>query len=91
MPSCSQTVLIPNRLGLHARAAIKLIELAQSYQAEITVSNGEKEVSADGVMGLLLLESAQGQNVTISAKGEDAQQALEAVCGLIAQKFDEQE
>ncbi len=88
---CSQTVLIQNRLGLHARAAIKLVELAQSFDAQVTISNGDKEVIADGVMGLLLLESAQGQRVTIQAKGTQASQALTAVCALIEQKFDEEE
>lgn len=88
---CSQTVLIQNRLGLHARAAIKLVELAQSFDAQVTISNGDKEVIADGVMGLLLLESSQGQHVTIQAKGTQASQALTAVCALIEQKFDEEE
>ncbi|OEF28452.1 HPr family phosphocarrier protein [Vibrio rumoiensis] len=91
MDQCQQTVLIQNRLGLHARAAIKLVELAQSFDATLTISNGEKEVTADSVMGLLLLESSQGQNIDISAKGAQAQQALSAVCALIEQKFDEEE
>ncbi|WP_165310184.1 HPr family phosphocarrier protein [Vibrio ziniensis] len=92
MPQSSRTVLIQNRLGLHARAAVKLVELAQSFEAVLTIQNQEgKEATADSVMGLLMLESAQGQNVTISAEGSQAEQALDAVCHLIEVKFDEDE
>ncbi|MGD8113008.1 HPr family phosphocarrier protein [Vibrio sp. TRT 21S02] len=86
----SRTVLIQNRLGLHARAAVKLVELAQSYQSILTIQNHEgKEATADSVMGLLMLESAQGEYVTISAEGHDASAALDAVCHLIEDKFEE--
>ncbi len=88
----SKKVLIQNRLGLHARAAVKLVELAQSYDSDITVSNQEStEMSADSVMGLIMLESAQGQYVTVTAKGDDAEKALDAVCALIEAKFEEGE
>ncbi|WP_038173602.1 MULTISPECIES: HPr family phosphocarrier protein [Vibrio] len=88
----SRTVLIQNRLGLHARAAVKLVELAQSFQAILTIQNHEgKEATADSVMGLLMLESAQGEYVTISAEGSDAEPALDAACHLIEDKFDEEE
>lgn len=103
-----RTVLIQNRLGLHARAAMKLFELAQSFQSEITISNqkgadepldieqqnstsDEVQVSADSIMGLLLLESSQGEYIKICASGEDAPQALDAVCALVEKKFDEDE
>jgi phosphocarrier protein NPr len=89
---CSKKVLIQNRLGLHARAAVKLVELAQSYQATIFVSNEEnKEMSAESVMGLIMLESAQGQYVTVSAEGSEADAALNAACELIESKFEEDE
>ncbi|HDY8040684.1 TPA: HPr family phosphocarrier protein [Vibrio vulnificus] len=88
----SRIVLIQNRLGLHARAAVKLVELAQSFAAEVTIDNEEdKTAAADSVMGLLMLESAQGQYVTIHASGEQAEQALDAICHLIEDKFEEGE
>ncbi|MDF2156014.1 HPr family phosphocarrier protein [Vibrio sp. CAU 1672] len=88
----SRKVLIQNRLGLHARAAVKLVELAQSFEAVITIDNEEDiTATADSVMGLLMLESAQGQYVVIHSSGEQAQQALDAVCLLIEDKFDEGE
>jgi phosphocarrier protein NPr len=90
MSQLSKTVLIKNRLGLHARAAIKLVELAQSFDAIVTIRSQEgKEATAEGVMGLLMLESAQGQHVTIIARGKEAAHALEAVCHLIEDRFDE--
>ncbi|MDE0550201.1 HPr family phosphocarrier protein [Vibrio sp. VP6] len=82
----SRKVLIQNRLGLHARAAVKLVELAQSFDAVVTIT-----ATADSVMGLLMLESAQGQYVTIHATGDQAELALDAVCHLIEDKFDEGE
>lgn len=86
-----QTVLIQNRLGLHARAAIKLVELAQDFDATVTIRNGDREVIADSVMGILLLDSAQGQHIDVKAQGPQAEQALSAICALIEQKFDEDE
>ncbi|MGF1697380.1 HPr family phosphocarrier protein [Vibrio kyushuensis] len=92
MQQQSRTVLIQNRLGLHARAAVKLVELAQSFDAILTIINHEgTEATADGVMGLLMLESAQGQHVTINAEGNDAINALEAICHLIEDRFEEEE
>ncbi|WED21527.1 HPr family phosphocarrier protein [Vibrio sp. JC009] len=89
---CSKRVLIQNRLGLHARAAVKLVELAQSFDADVTVCNEEqKEMGADSVMGLIMLESAQGQYVTVRSIGSEAQQALDAICHLIEDKFEENE
>ncbi|KLV06178.1 phosphate ABC transporter permease [Photobacterium aquae] len=90
MSSLSRDLFIKNRLGLHARAAIKLVELAQSFEATITISNGIKTATADSVMGLLMLESAQGQRVVVSAEGHDAATALAAVSELIEAGFDEE-
>ncbi|SMY36580.1 HPr family phosphocarrier protein [Photobacterium andalusiense] len=85
----SRELFIRNRLGLHARAAIKLVELAQSFEAVITITNGANSATADSVMGLLMLDSAQGQKIMVSAKGQDAQSALIAVTNLIEAGFDE--
>lgn len=90
MTALSRQLFIKNRLGLHARAAIKLVELAQSFEATITISNDEKSATADSVMGLLMLESAQGQEICVSANGNDAEAALSAVSELIEAGFDEE-
>ncbi|WP_318423256.1 HPr family phosphocarrier protein [Photobacterium leiognathi] len=83
-------LFIKNRLGLHARAAIKLVELAQSFSAVITVSNDDVSATADSVMGLLMLDSAQGQKIMVSAEGNDETAALEAISALIEAGFDEE-
>ncbi|WP_305818135.1 HPr family phosphocarrier protein [Photobacterium leiognathi] len=83
-------LFIKNRLGLHARAAIKLVELAQSFSAVITVSNDDVSATADSVMGLLMLDSAQGQKIMVSAEGNDENAALEAISALIEAGFDEE-
>lgn len=84
-------VLIVNKLGLHARPATQLATLANQFNAEVSIRQGEKVTSANSVLGLMLLESQQGKEVTIIAEGEQAQQALDAISDLISQKFNEQE
>ncbi|MFC3913737.1 HPr family phosphocarrier protein [Pseudaeromonas sharmana] len=91
MPRIEKQLLIVNKLGLHARAAIKLVQLTASYQATVMVSNGEKEASADSVMGLLMLEAAQGQAITVICEGSDANALMSAVEQLVADRFDESE
>ncbi|MEC6815651.1 HPr family phosphocarrier protein [Photobacterium toruni] len=86
----SRELFIRNRLGLHARAAIKLVELAQSFSAIITITNGDNSATADSVMGLLMLDSAQGQKIMVSAEGRDAKSALIAISNLIEAGFDEE-
>lgn len=86
-----KTVLISNKLGLHARAATKLAQMAMQFDAEVTIIQDEKEAPANSVLGLLLLESHQGKNIRILSEGPDAEQALNAICKLINDKFDEGE
>jgi len=89
--SVSRTVTIENKLGLHARAATKLAQLAQTFDAVITIKQSDKSANADSVMALLMLASNQGKDVTVEADGSDAEQAVDAICGLISNKFDEAE
>ena len=86
-----QTVIIENKLGLHARAATKLAQLAQQFSANVIITQSEKTANADSVMALLMLASNQGKEVTVSATGKDAEQAVESICQLISNKFDESE
>lgn len=89
--SLSRTVTIVNKLGLHARAATKLAQLSQQFAATITIHQGDKQADADSVMALLMLASNQGKQILVEANGNDAQTALDAVCLLIGNKFDEDE
>lgn len=87
----TRNLLIINKLGLHARAATKLALLSKEYDAEVTLSHHGKSASASSVMGLMLLQTCQGQEVEVSAEGADAAAALDAVEGLINNYFDEGE
>ena len=89
MTQCSQQVTIKNHLGLHIRAANKLCQLASQYTAQIIISNQHKQADASSVLALLMLGSCQGQVLTISCQGDDAQSALNAICQLVENKFDE--
>lgn len=89
MPKLERRVTIVNQLGLHARAATKLAVLAAGFDARITLFQGSKQASAASVLGLLMLESAMGKDITVIAEGVDAQPALDAICALINAKFDE--
>lgn len=85
-----ETMLISNKLGLHARAAIKLVELTVDFDATITLSNDTREATTDTVMGLLMLESAQGEYITVRAEGPDADKAFDAVKKLVGAGFNEE-
>lgn len=85
------TLTIVNKLGLHARAAAKLVTCASQFSAEITVSRGEREVNAKSIMGVMMLAAAKGSEIEICAVGEDSEQALAALSELIADRFGEDE
>lgn len=87
----NRSVLVENKLGLHARAATKLATLANTFSADITIQQEDKTAPANSVMGLMMLESYQGKTITVCCDGEDAEAALDAVCKLFADKFDEGE
>ncbi len=85
------TFLIENKLGLHARAASVLAQLAATFDARITLYQDEREAAGDSVLGLLLLESSRGKQVRVVCEGPDAEKALDAIGKLIAEKFHEAE
>ncbi|EKE85382.1 HPr family phosphocarrier protein [Idiomarina xiamenensis] len=91
MPRVSRTLTIRNKLGLHARAATKLAQLSQRFQAAVRIRQAEQEVDAASVMCLLLLASQQGKQIEVIADGDDAEQALDAITDLIEQRFEEAE
>lgn len=85
-----QTVEIKNRLGMHARPAMKLFELVQSFDAEVLLRNDSgTEAEASSVIALLMLDSAKGRMIEVEASGADEQQALAAVIELFNAGFDE--
>jgi len=86
-----QTITIQNKLGLHARATIKLVELVNDFDAKITIKHNGKQADADSVLGLMVLETCYGQEIEIVASGNEAKQAIIAVHKLIEDKFLEEE
>ncbi|ACT11329.1 PTS phosphocarrier protein NPr [Pectobacterium aroidearum] len=85
-----QTVEIKNKLGMHARPAMKLFELVQSFDAEVILRNDSgTEAEASSVIAMLMLDSAKGRLIEVEATGPDEAQALAAVIGLFEAGFDE--
>jgi phosphocarrier protein len=84
-----RTITVVNKLGLHARAAAKLVTLAQKFKCEIHVRKDGREVSGKSIMGVMMLAAAKGSRVTFRAEGPDAEKALDAIESLFARKFDE--
>lgn len=82
-------VIITNKLGLHARAATKLVKLTQQFDAKVAIVQDGKEVDASSVMCLLLLASGQGKEIEVIARGSEAQAAVDAIATLIESRFDE--
>lgn len=91
MQRIEKTLLIVNKLGLHARAATQLVQLTNKFDAEITLHQGDKQASANSVLGLMMLESHQGEEVRVVSEGVDAEAAMSAVEKLIVTKFNENE
>lgn len=87
--ACEKKIQIQNELGLHARAATKLVQLATKYPCEITVTKDGHEVNGKSIMGVLMLVASKGSWVILKAKGDQAQQAIEALAKLIDDKFGE--
>ena len=87
----SQRINIVNKLGLHARAASKLVKLASSFECELNIEKDEQSVSCKSIMGVMMLAAGCGSQVTLHADGHDAQQAMDALTNLINRRFDEDE
>jgi phosphocarrier protein len=83
-------VEIVNRLGLHARAAAKLVHTAGGYRSRVTLMKDGEEVDAKSILGILLMAAAQGSQLTIRCDGQDEEEAMRAVTGLIGNRFDEE-
>jgi len=87
----SATANICNTRGLHARASAKFVKTASSFESEIHVTRDGSTVDARSIMGLLMLGAGNGCTIDISAEGEDAQSAIDALLDLVARRFDEGE
>ncbi|MGP1678410.1 MAG: HPr family phosphocarrier protein [Burkholderiales bacterium] len=82
---------ICNKLGLHARAAAKLTQLASAFQSEIWLTRNGRRVNAKSIMGVMMLAAGRGATIGIETDGSDADAALQAIIRLIIEKFGENE
>lgn len=83
-------ISVINRLGLHARASAKLVQLLGGFKAQATLISGGREVNAKSIMGVLLLAAGQGSTVILRVDGPDEADALAATEALFARRFDEE-
>ena len=91
MSGASRTVLIVNKRGLHARASAKLVTLASIQPVSLQVEKDGSSVTATSIMGLMMLGAAMGDSITISAEGDEAAAAVDAIAELVETKFGESE
>lgn len=82
---------IINKRGLHARASAKFVQMAEKFNAELTVTRNGESVGGTSIMGLMMLSAGIGTTITVSATGPEAQAALDAITDLVAKKFGEEE
>ena len=92
MAELSRQVTIVNELGLHARAASKLVQLTSRFPVEVQIGRDDMMVNAKSILGVLMLAASKGTELVITTSGDDAvkaQEALDAVVGLINERFGE--
>jgi phosphocarrier protein len=85
----STNITVPNRAGLHARAAAKFVATAAPFQSRIELSNGEKTVDGKSILSLMLLAAPQGSELKLQLDGVDEQDALRAILALLEARFGE--
>ncbi len=90
LPEVRDTFEIINELGLHARAAARLVKLAAEFEAEVELEKDGQRANAKSIMGVLLLCGQRGSKITIIATGADAAEAVEQMGALISDRFGEE-
>ena len=78
-----KVVVIKNKLGLHARPAALFVQIANKFNSEITISKGRHKVNGKSIMGIMMLEAGSGAKVTMTANGEDAEEAIKELEALL--------
>jgi len=86
-----KTVTIKNKLGLHARAAVKFVNLANRFSASVKIVKDGNEIDGKSILGILTLAATQGSEIRLVAAGKDEESALAALVELINNRFDEKE
>jgi phosphocarrier protein len=89
MPRAERDVQVRNRLGMHARAAVRFVQIANKYRSEVKVVKDGQEANGKSIMGLLTLVAAHGVTMTLVCEGEDAEVAVAALAELVDSGFGE--
>jgi len=84
-------VEITNKLGLHARAAAKLTQVAGQFKSNVWIGRNGRRVNAKSIMGVMMLAAAMGSKVVLETEGPDEEEAMRAITQLIAGRFEEEE
>jgi phosphocarrier protein HPr len=90
MTSLSRELLIINKRGLHARASAKFVQTVEGFDAQIQVSKDGMTVGGTSIMGLMMLAASPGCTIEVTASGQQAEAALEALANLVADRFGEE-
>jgi len=86
-----KTITIKNKLGLHARAAVKFVNLTNRFGASVKVIKDGNEIDGKSILGILTLAAVQGSEIVLHVSGKDEDSALKALTDLINNRFDERE
>ena len=86
-----RSVTIINKLGLHARAAAKLVTLASNYSSDVDIARKDQSVNGKSIMGVMMLAASKGTKLLIRTSGSDEQEAADRLVKLVAEKFGEDE
>ena len=86
----TKKLMVLNRLGLHARAAAKVVSTANKFESTIIITKDGKNADARSIMKLLMLSASQGSSISIEVNGSDQNDAMKSIERLFNNKFDEQ-
>lgn len=89
MARATRILRIVNEMGVHARPATQIVELTNTFRSDIRLANGEEEVDAKSIFGVMMLAAVQGTELRLTADGDDAEEAAEALEKLVASGFGE--
>lgn len=91
MKLVSGRLTVLNKLGLHARAAAKVVKTASIFESDIFLGNGDREVNAKSIMGVMMLAATQGVTLEVRVEGEDENDAFAAIESIFNERFGEEE
>ena len=86
-----KNILICNKLGLHARAAAKLVQLTSTFECDVFLTKVDKRINAKSIMGVMMLAASKGTELLLETDGNDAEAAIKKIEELVNNRFEEEE